>query len=46
MSALKSRDSVIIIVAGPVGLFSARLLIEAGYPVIVLERDAGLAGRK
>jgi len=34
---------IVIVGAGPVGLFTAVLLVRAGYPVIVLERNDHLA---
>jgi 2-polyprenyl-6-methoxyphenol hydroxylase-like FAD-dependent oxidoreductase len=34
---------IAIIGAGPVGLVSAALLVAAGHPVLVLEKNSGLA---
>ncbi|MCU0990287.1 MAG: FAD-dependent monooxygenase, partial [Xanthomonadales bacterium] len=34
---------IAIVGAGPVGLVCAALLVEAGHPVLVLERNSGLA---
>jgi 3-(3-hydroxy-phenyl)propionate hydroxylase len=38
-----SCQPIVIAGAGPVGLYTALLLVEAGYPVRVLERNDGLA---
>ena len=43
MSASSKNKPIIISGAGPVGLFCAVLLTEAGYPVIVLEKNSGLS---
>ncbi|KAI1380138.1 FAD/NAD(P)-binding domain-containing protein [Hypoxylon crocopeplum] len=43
MSATTSDAEVVIIGAGPVGLFTALRLGQAGISVIVLERDDGLS---
>ena len=39
----KRKTEVLVVGAGPVGLFCAVLLTEAGYPVIVLEKNSGLS---
>lgn len=38
-----SHLPILIVGAGPVGLTAALLLVEAGLPVLVLERNSGLA---
>jgi 3-(3-hydroxy-phenyl)propionate hydroxylase len=43
MATDQQTDSIIIAGAGPVGLFVALLLAEAGYRVIVLEREPQLS---
>lgn len=43
MQASSSRQPIIIAGAGPAGLYTALLLVEAGCPVRVLERNDGLA---
>jgi len=43
MSENQISPPVVIVGAGPVGLFTAVLLVRAGYPVIVLERNDHLA---
>ena len=37
-----SKDKVVIVGAGPVGLVAALLLAEEGIPVVVLEADAAI----
>jgi 3-(3-hydroxy-phenyl)propionate hydroxylase len=34
---------IIVVGAGPVGFFTAALLVDAGYPVMMLEKKGGLA---
>jgi 3-(3-hydroxy-phenyl)propionate hydroxylase len=43
MEQTRSHLPLVIIGAGPVGLFTATLLVAAGHPVLVLERNSGLA---
>ena len=43
MSIQEKSDPIVIAGAGPVGLFTACLLVKLGYPVIVLEREASLS---
>ncbi|MGK2927294.1 MAG: FAD-dependent oxidoreductase [Lysobacterales bacterium] len=43
MVQTKSHLPLVIVGAGPVGLFAALLLVEAGHPVLVLDRNSGLA---
>lgn len=43
MSASSKNKPIIITGAGPVGLFCAVLLTEAGFPVIVFEKGSGLS---
>ncbi len=43
MATEPKTDSIIIAGAGPVGLFTALLLVEAGHKVIVLEREPQLS---
>jgi 3-(3-hydroxy-phenyl)propionate hydroxylase len=43
MSGSPTDQSIVIVGAGPVGLFAAVLLINAGYRVTVLEKNDGLA---
>lgn len=38
-----SHLPIVIAGAGPVGLFTAALLVEAGYPVLMVDRNSGLA---
>ena len=42
MQDTRSTEPIIIAGAGPVGLFAAVLLVDAGHRVVVLERDSGL----
>ena len=43
MSKSQTGQPIVIVGAGPVGLFAAVLLVQAGYAVIVLEKNDGLA---
>lgn len=43
MPSSSSRQAIVIAGAGPVGLYTSLLLVEAGWPVRVLERNDGLA---
>lgn len=43
MEQTRSHLPLVIVGAGPVGLFTALLLVEAGHPVLVLDRNSGLA---
>jgi 2-polyprenyl-6-methoxyphenol hydroxylase-like FAD-dependent oxidoreductase len=43
MDKKTSHLPIVVAGAGPVGLFTAVLLVEAGYPVLVLDRNSGLA---
>ena len=38
----KSRDKVLIVGAGPVGLIAALKLSQSGVPVIILEKESSL----
>lgn len=43
---VRNKDSVIVVGAGPAGLFAALRLIELGYKPIVLERGKSVEDRK
>ena len=43
MEQTRSHLPLVIAGAGPVGLFTATLLVEAGHPVLVLDRNSGPA---
>ena len=46
LPALKGAPEVVIIGAGPAGLFAAHALAEHGVPSVVLERGADVRGRR
>lgn len=39
-------DNIIVVGTGPAGLFTALLLVEMGYPVVLLERGGSVEERK
>jgi len=43
MQSARTVDPIFIAGAGPVGLFAAVLLVDAGHRVVVLEKNSGLA---
>jgi 3-(3-hydroxy-phenyl)propionate hydroxylase len=43
MQVSHSTEPIIIAGAGPVGLFAAVLLVDAGYRVVLLEKNSGLS---